>query len=121
MRDTSGAACKPFHAEFWFPPVFAEERTGKESEYYEVAKHVCEQCPLVEKCADEGQDESYGVWGGWTPRERRKGSMKWNTKTLQKANWDLIPGPSPKGESQIPVDAVEVRASLRAVTVTRKK
>ncbi len=32
---------------------------------------VCRRCPVVEPCADAGQDEDHGTWGGRTERERR--------------------------------------------------
>jgi hypothetical protein len=115
--DTRKAACRPYHSDFWHPPVFTEERTGKESEYYEVAKYVCETCPIRDYCEVQGREEAYGVWGGWTPRERRKGEMKWPVKELPSQYQSLIPPPEPN----VRVNVKDVRATLRQHTVVRNK
>lgn len=38
----------------------------------EVAKRICQRCPVLPDCADYGRDERFGIWGGETPRERNK-------------------------------------------------
>ena len=93
--DTSQALCRPYHSDFFFPPVFVEERTGKESEYYEVAKYICEHGPISDWCRSEGAEEEFGVWGGTTPRERRKGRIKQPTKVLPVEHLIVIPAPAP--------------------------
>ena len=48
--------------EFWFsesPQDVAE------------AKAACGYCPVKENCADMGEDEEFGVWGGKSPEDRR--------------------------------------------------
>jgi WhiB family redox-sensing transcriptional regulator len=37
-----------------------------------VAKEYCRGCPAIKECADYAiaANESYGIWGGLTPRER---------------------------------------------------
>ena len=40
---------------------------------YQYAKKVCSTCPHKIECAEWGiQNETHGVWGGLTPRERQK-------------------------------------------------
>lgn len=34
------------------------------------AKKICEGCPVVAPCLDEGMKEPEGVWGGKTAEER---------------------------------------------------
>lgn len=38
----------------------------------EAAKATCRRCLVREECADEGQGERYGVWGGLSEDERRE-------------------------------------------------
>lgn len=35
------------------------------------AKLACERCPVQRQCADLGEDEEAGIWGGMTPEDRR--------------------------------------------------
>lgn len=66
---TQQAAC----AEEGAPPMFphALDLQGNEA-----AKATCSGCPVRSKCLDEAlsRNESFGVWGGLDPDERR--SMK---------------------------------------------
>ena len=43
-----------------------------------VAKALCNQCPIIEKCLEEAlsQDDSQGIWGGMTEKERRRYANK---------------------------------------------
>lgn len=36
------------------------------------AKAICATCPVRQRCLDENLHEVYGVWGGTSPRERRR-------------------------------------------------
>ncbi len=38
----------------------------------DTARTVCDGCPVVAECAEAGQDERDGVWGGMTAQERRQ-------------------------------------------------
>lgn len=38
---------------------------------YRQARVVCATCPVRAECAAAGMDESDGMWGGLTPRQRR--------------------------------------------------
>lgn len=48
--------------EFWFSEVPAE---------IQAAKEACGFCPVREECAQLGEDEEYGVWGGQSFEDRR--------------------------------------------------
>ena len=41
-------------------------------ELFDRAKAICATCPDLAPCREAGMAESYGVWGGLTPPERRK-------------------------------------------------
>lgn len=36
------------------------------------AKAICATCPVQPECLTAGLGEHHGIWGGTTPRERRK-------------------------------------------------
>jgi WhiB family redox-sensing transcriptional regulator len=38
----------------------------------ELAKAVCFECPVRLRCLEAGLREPFGIWGGLTPRERRR-------------------------------------------------
>lgn len=42
--------------------------------YEQQAKAICADCPVREQCLDHAvrTPEQYGIWGGKTPRERRR-------------------------------------------------
>ena len=58
------AACRGVAVELFFPPV--------EQEAYE-AKAVCAGCAVREPCLEAAlaSGETFGIWGGLTPQERR--------------------------------------------------
>lgn len=35
-------------------------------------KAICAECPAQEACAEHGMAEKYGIWGGFSERERRR-------------------------------------------------
>jgi hypothetical protein len=59
------AACRDAHPDTCFPP-------NEEPHLYDIAKHLCEICPVVGFCLEIGLDEKWGMWGGMTPEERNK-------------------------------------------------
>jgi DNA-binding NtrC family response regulator len=48
--------------ESWFSEIASE---------IEEAKQACGFCPVREECAELGEDEEFGVWGGQSPEDRR--------------------------------------------------
>lgn len=114
--DRSRASCREYHIDLWYPP-FGEERDGKESEYYDIAKTLCFMCPLLEACADEGIDEEHGMWGGWTPRERNKGLRKPPTRLLTDEHLAMIPEPNPRTRLGLQY----LKEDLKAVSLRQRK
>lgn len=51
--------CEGKDPEIWFTP-----------ERFHEAIMLCRQCPLLDKCAELGEDAEYGIFGGTTPYER---------------------------------------------------
>jgi len=58
------AACRGVRVEMFFPPVEQEA---------DEAKAVCALCEVREPCLEAAlvAGETFGVWGGLTPQERR--------------------------------------------------
>lgn len=46
-----------------------------------VAKKFCRECPVRRECLDAGMCESDGIWGGYTPGERR--GIRYRRKVLR--------------------------------------
>lgn len=57
------AACAGLDTEMFFP--LPGDKTTPE-----IAKRICQRCPVLRDCADFARDERFGIWGGETPRER---------------------------------------------------
>ena len=75
MRD---ALCRHKNADLWYPPL----ESSTPNDYYAVAKLACHRCPVWEKCLDLGKSETWGMWGGMTPQERR-GTVKLQCGTVE--------------------------------------
>jgi WhiB family redox-sensing transcriptional regulator len=61
------ARCRGLDPHLFFP----EDEEGGDAER---AKEVCADCAVREPCLQEAMTatEAYGVWGGTTPRDRRR-------------------------------------------------
>ena len=59
------AACRDANPDTCFPP-------DEEPHLYDIAKRLCEICPVVGFCLEIGLDEKWGLWGGLDPIEREK-------------------------------------------------
>lgn len=113
MADFDDALCQSYSTDLWFPPAFDEEPTGKDSEYFEVGKMVCSVCNARSACSLAGQDEKYGMWGGATPAERRRGVVRPSKRLMNHEALSMLP---PIGHS---VDINPLRAKIRKVTSKR--
>lgn len=54
----------------WYPPWEAKDP----NQWYEMGRLVCATCEVWEECLEYGKDERWGMWGGLTPKERKKPS-----------------------------------------------
>lgn len=66
------AACRPEDADLFFPNIGAPRGQARKIE--QRAKTVCARCPVRPDCLEAAlaADEPYGVWGGYSARERRR-------------------------------------------------
>ncbi len=113
--------CRYVHSDIFFPPP-DDERTGRESLYFNVAKLVCEHCEMQKTCWNMGMREGhpdgpepYGVWGGSTPRERRRGVAfppPVPARRLPENSLDYLPGRDPGNHIDIQEVTVEVKSHL---------
>ncbi len=56
-------ACVGKNPDLWFP-----EKGTSGSE----AVAICAACPVRSDCLEYGKDETFGIWGGTTPADRRR-------------------------------------------------
>lgn len=110
------ALCRGKHEDIWFPPL-SGERSESEDKYYDIAKMVCEHCPVQDKCLNLGWDEEYGVWGGTTPKERRDGAI------VKQSEYRLIPrylDKVPEHSPDIKLDIVALKTHLKRYSDRRQ-
>ncbi|MFD0256808.1 WhiB family transcriptional regulator [Kitasatospora indigofera] len=64
------AACRGMDSSVFFAPP--DERSEARQGRVEAARRVCARCPVRDACADFAlrTQETHGVWGGLTERER---------------------------------------------------
>ena len=64
LPDLSAGLCKEIDPDLWYP-----EKGGPTQD----AKQVCRRCPVQLACLQYAldNDERFGVWGGFSERERR--------------------------------------------------
>lgn len=105
--------CRGLHNEMWYPPLFKEERTAPEAQYYDLGKLVCEQCPVIDECREAGREEEYGMWGGQTPKERRNGVYRPTKTYLPADRLDVLPLQDSSTPLHIPTLRLEIRKHLK--------
>lgn len=79
-RARGGVSLLPYAPEPWRDAGLCATTTDPDRWYSESAavvahaRTICAACPAREPCADYGieNQESWGIWGGLTPNERRK-------------------------------------------------
>jgi DNA-binding NtrC family response regulator len=78
----------------------------------EFAKAACRAgCPLLTVCAEVGQNEPHGVWGGTSPDDRREAAQERRATAESELN-DQI--------SALLADGVSVRAMSSILGIPRK-
>lgn len=70
MSWRSEAKCKGYPTNLFFP----DRVTGPDRRNIAIAKEVCASCPVRLDCLQWAMDsrQAYGIWGGYTVRERRR-------------------------------------------------
>ena len=64
--DFTSATCRGIGVDFFFQ----EHSTASSSEERK-AKSLCKECPVMQACLEWGlAHESFGIWGGTSPRQR---------------------------------------------------
>ena len=59
-------ACAEVGSNFWFP------EKGEDSTEIEIAKRICSLCTHKSECLEWGmKNEVFGIWGGYTARQRQ--------------------------------------------------
>lgn len=72
------ALCRHKNADLWYPPM----ESNSPNDYFAIGKLACHRCPVWEQCLDLGYGETWGMWGGLTPHER-KGILKLHCGTVE--------------------------------------
>ena len=63
------AKCRGLPAAWWYPPA---PITPEATYLMRKAKALCDECPVQAECLEAGMDEEYGIWGGLSPKQRRR-------------------------------------------------
>lgn len=75
------------------PATFFPDERDKNSAITHVrrAQMICARCPVIDECAKHALDnhEMYGVWGGYSERDRRK---IWRGETVTRMTFDIDHG-----------------------------
>jgi len=67
--DWDKANCRGMNTEIFY----LEERDLKYKDLdNETVRKICFTCPIQKDCLQAGLDEEFGIWGGFTRRERTK-------------------------------------------------
>lgn len=66
------AACRGFPTSMFFEDIWPQEGVAANPVALARARAICDDCPVQMDCVLLGRDERYGVFGGFTPAERRR-------------------------------------------------
>ena len=69
MNWLTRAACRHLPTDWWYPPA---PITPAATVNMHRAKRICATCPVTDQCLEAGMDEDYGIWGGLSPKQRRR-------------------------------------------------
>lgn len=73
LDETGETPCMSAPSFYFSEDTVKPGNGGDEAYKTRLAKKLCQGCPLVLECLEYAIDneESFGIWGGLTPRERR--------------------------------------------------
>jgi hypothetical protein len=118
MEWLDDALCREKHQDIWFPPVPVDGPKPPHGPYNDVAKLVCDQCPIRRPCEALGSSEEWGTWGGVTQSERRRGlPYKSPRKTITEAQVMTM---VPRHITGKEVDISALRTQLLAVAKRKR-
>jgi WhiB family redox-sensing transcriptional regulator len=64
------AACKTPDA--GYVDTFFPEINAQGGNHLSAARKICMECPVRYECLEAGLNEAWGVWGGYSPSQRRR-------------------------------------------------
>jgi WhiB family redox-sensing transcriptional regulator len=71
--DFENAKCSSFDVNLFYEKDFDDLDSKIINGNYQEAKKICMSCEHIVECAEWGiNNETHGMWGGLTPRERQK-------------------------------------------------
>lgn len=67
-------ACKSYPPDLWYPETLDERERRHVAIAARHAKLICSTCDVLDQCLEYAisSHESYGIWGGLTPEERKQ-------------------------------------------------
>jgi len=65
--DWAKANCRGLNTEIFY---YEESDLKDRGMTFKVIRKICFTCPIRKACLDAGMQEEYGIWGGFTRRER---------------------------------------------------
>lgn len=97
-------ACAGQDVSIWFPYFEKEEATGETYKLSQKnsakARKICSECSVKIECLAYGlQNELWGIWGGYTERERKSLRRKFGIKLVKREPIINIQGMNLKYES----------------------
>lgn len=117
MEWLDEALCRDKHIDLWFPPT--ELPSAEQQLYNDVAKLVCDACPIRVNCEQLGELEEWGTWGGVTRGERRRGTPF--TAPRRRLNMGTIMTVVPRHIPDAPISDIRALRARIMGEATRKK
>ena len=69
MTWTSKANCRQLPTDWWYP---AKPITPEAAANLDKARALCDTCEVKAECLEAGMTEEYGIWGGLSPKQRKR-------------------------------------------------
>jgi len=89
--DYEEPACAEVGTNMFFQPDPDDNEAGAASDRYTYARSVCKTCPHLIECAEWGlKNESHGMWGGTSPRERANMRTKLGIPVVRRVDFNAL-------------------------------